>query len=147
MAMRSVILYPVLFAGIAAMFPLAAAGTTGSGNLTLELNKVEEADGACRLTFRIVNRYQFKLEDINVEVYLVDNQGVALQSIQFPFGLVLPGKSRFAKFDIKGLPCSSIGGLFVNEFKSCKGSADMKLECLDGLKTTNLTGLKFNDGD
>jgi hypothetical protein len=115
-------------------------------HLALELNKVEPAGTGCRLTFRATNSYDFKLEDITLEVYLVDTKGVVLQSLQFPFGYVLAGKSRFAKFDIKSVACADIGGMFVNEFKSCKGPAEMAMECRESLSVSNLTALKFSDG-
>lgn len=123
-----------------------AASAAEKPHLALELNKVEAAGTGCRMTFRATNSYDFKLEDITLEVYLVDPKGVVLQSLQFPFGYVLAGKSRFAKFDVKSIPCGDIGGMFVNEFKSCKGTSDMAMECRESLQVTNLTSLKFSDG-
>lgn len=123
------------------------AGAAEAPHLALELNKVESSGDGCRMTFRAMNTYPFKLEDITVEVYIVDQKGVVLQSLQFPFGYVLAGKSRFAKFDIKSTKCDAIGGMFVNEFKSCKGPTDMFLECREALKVSNLSAINFTDGD
>ena len=139
MLARLSIVLCVLFLGV-------RSGVADTPHLALELNKVEAAGDGCRMTFRATNSYPFKLEDINVEVYLVDQKGVVLQSLQFPFGYVLAGKSRFAKFDIKSTACDGIGGMFVNEFKSCKGPTDMALECREALTVTNLTAINFSDG-
>ena len=115
-------------------------------HLALELNKAEAAGTGCRLTFKAINYFPDKLDDINVEVYLVDAKGVVLQSVQFPFGYVLAGKTRFAKFDIRNTSCADIGGMFVNEFKSCKGATDMAVQCRESLTTSNLTAIPFSDG-
>jgi hypothetical protein len=129
---------------IGASLTLPAAAE--SPHLALELNKAEAAGTGCRLTFKVTNHFPDKLDDINVEVYLVDAKGIVLQSVQFPFGYVLAGKSRFAKFDIRNTVCADIGGMFVNEFKSCKGPTDMAVQCRETLTTANLTAIKFSDG-
>jgi hypothetical protein len=115
-------------------------------HLALELNKAETIGSGCRVTFKATNYFPEKLEDINIEVYLVDADGIVLQSVQFPFGYVLAGKARFAKFDIKNTACDGIGSMFVNEFKSCKGKTDMAAQCRESLRTRNMTKIKFSDG-
>jgi hypothetical protein len=125
---------------------LISPATAETPHLALELNKAEVAGTGCRLTFKATNYFPNKLDDINVEVYLVDAKGIVLQSVQFPFGYVLAGKTRFAKFDIRNTACTDIGGMFVNEFKSCKGATDMAVQCRESLITSNLTAIKFSDG-
>ena len=131
---------------ICAVFWQDVASAEEPQHLALELNKAESVAAGCRVTFRATNYFADKLEDVNVEVYLVEAKGIVIQSIQFPLGYVLAGKTRFAKFDIKGTTCVSIGGMFVNEFKSCKGATDMALQCRETLRITNLTAIKFSDG-
>ncbi len=113
--------------------------------LELELNKVEQYDGGCRLTFRAGNHFKARLEGFTVEFYLLDPKGVALQSVQFTFGAVAAAKARFAKFDLKERNCSEIGEIFVNEFKSCKAETDITQQCQNGLILKNLTPLRFTD--
>lgn len=114
--------------------------------LELELNKIEQSAGGCQLTFKSTNRFATKIESFNLEVYLLDARGVALQSVQFSFGAIASGKARFAKFDLKDRQCGEIGGIFVNEFKSCKGEAEMAQQCRDTLSLKNLTAIVFSDG-
>lgn len=114
--------------------------------LELELNKLEQTDAGCRLTFKSTNRFPTKIDGFDIEVYLLDGKGVALQSIQFSFGAIASGKARFAKFDLKDRKCGEIGGIFVNEFKSCKGETDMAQKCRDTLSLKNLTTIEFSDG-
>jgi hypothetical protein len=130
---------------------LAGAGGDNSAlaegaGLEIELNKVEQADVGCRLTFKSTNNLGVKLESFGIEIYLLDPKGVALQSVQFTFGPIAAAKARFAKFDLKDRPCADIGGIFVNEFKSCKAEAEIAQQCRDTLKLKNLTGIKFSDG-
>lgn len=113
--------------------------------LELELNKAEQYDGGCRLTFRAGNHFKTRLEGFTVELYLLDPKGVALQSVQFTFGAVAASKARFAKFDLKDRKCTEIGAIFVNEFKSCKAETDITQQCQNGLILKNLTPLRFTD--
>jgi hypothetical protein len=131
----------------AGLLLLAAPAMAEQPHLRLELNKAEQSAANCRLTFRITNRFPVKLDDINVEIYFTDKKGVVMQSVQFPFAGVAAGKSRFARFDVNDTACTDIGGMFVNEFKSCKGPSDMAEQCRDTLVVTNLTALTFSDGE
>jgi hypothetical protein len=115
-------------------------------HLVLELNKAETVGTGCRVTFKATNNFPERLEEFNVEVYLVDSKGIVMQSVQFPFGFIPSSKVRFAKFDVKNTDCSNIGGMFVNEFKTCKGKTDMSVQCRETLKTVNLTSITFSDG-
>lgn len=134
-----------LAAAALAVFCTAAAAE--QPHLRLELNKAEQSAANCRVTFRITNFFPEKLDDINIEIYFTDKKGVVMQSVQFPFATVLAGKTRFAKFDVHETACADIGGMFVNEFKSCKGSADMAEQCRATLEVANLTALPFSDGE
>ena len=117
-----------------------------AGGLEIELNKAEPMDMGCRLTFKSTNNLGVKLESFTIEVYLLGQKGVALQSVQFTFGAIAAQKARFAKFDLKDRPCGDIGGIFVNEFKSCKAGTDMAETCRDTLTLKNLTAISFSDG-
>jgi hypothetical protein len=125
-----------------------ASGTAGAqqSGLEIELNKIEQFESGCRLTFKSTNRMSVGLQSFSLEVYLLDTKGVALQSVQFSFGSIAATKARFAKFDLKDRPCKDIGGIFVNEFKSCKAETDIAQQCRDTLSLKNLTTVMFSDG-
>lgn len=131
----------------AALIAWSTTAYAAEPHIRLELNKAEQSAANCRLTFRITNFFPERLDDINVEIYFTDKKGVVMQSVQFPFATVLAGKTRFAKFDVNSTDCAAIGGMFVNEFKSCKGAQDMAEQCRASLETANLTSLPFSDGE
>ncbi len=123
--------------------PDACAETAG---LELELNKIEQAGADCRMIFKSTNRMGLDLKSFGIEVYLLDAKGVALQSILLTFGSISSSKGRFAKFDLKARTCSDIGGVFVNEFKTCQADTDIAEKCRAGLALKNLSTLSFTDG-
>lgn len=134
-------------ASAGAMAPLHAA----EAGLEIEFNKIEQTDAGCRLTFKTTNRLPVKLESFSIELYLLDPKGVALESVQFTFGAIAMSKARFSKFDLKDRPCADVGGIFINEFKSCKSDTgkpdtDMVRQCSDTLLLKNLTAITFSDG-
>lgn len=128
---------------------VAAAGAARSADtagLELELNKIEQTDASCRLIFKTTNHMPQSIESFALELYLLDNKGVALDSVQFTFGAVAAGKARFSKFEMKDRKCADIGGLFVNDVKSCKATAEIADQCRSALRLSNLTAIKFSDG-
>ena len=143
---RRVTVSATLFLGFLPLLAGVQPARSAEPGLELELNKIEQAEGGCRLTFKSTNRFATKLNSFSVEVYLLDSKGVALQSVQFSFGAIASGKARFAKFDLKDRQCGEIGGIFVNEFKSCQGETEMAQQCRDTLSLNNLTAIKFSDG-
>jgi hypothetical protein len=124
----------------------AVPAVAQSSGLELELNKVEQTGSDCRVIFKSTNRLGVDLKGFGLEVYLLDPRGVALQSILLSFGSIGLSKGRFAKFDLKGRTCTDIGGVFVNEFKSCQADSDMPEKCRSSLSLKNLTSLSFTDG-
>lgn len=117
-----------------------------ANGIEIELNKLEQAEAGCRLTFKSSNHLSANLENLSIEVYLLDVKGIALQSIQFAFGAIAASKARFANFDLKDRKCDEIGAIFVNEVKSCKLSGQTAQACPTTLQLRNLTSIKFTDG-
>lgn len=144
--MKQVLSCLAVSAGLCVASPVGAQ----SPELELELNKVEQAGTDCRMIFKSTNRMGIDLKSFGIEVYLLDAKGVALQSILLTFGSISSSKGRFAKFDLKGRTCADIGGVFVNEFKTCQpteqSSTDIAEKCRSGLVLRNLSSLNFTDG-
>jgi hypothetical protein len=127
---------------------LAAGGARGAepAGLELELNKIEQTDSSCRVIFKTTNHLPADIESFAIELYLLDGKGVALDSVQFTFGAVASNKARFSKFEMKDRKCGDIGGLFVNDVKSCKAKTEIAEQCRSTLQLRNLTAIKFSDG-
>jgi hypothetical protein len=126
----------------------AAGGARGAepAGLELELNKIEQTDSSCRLIFKTTNHMQADIESFAIELYLLDGKGVVLDSVQFTFGAVATAKARFSKFEMKDRKCGDIGGLFVNDVKSCKAKTEIAEQCRRSLQLRNLTVTTFSDG-
>ncbi len=124
----------------------AALAQSQKPGIEIEFNKAEQVGADCRLIFKSTNSFAQAITGFSVEIYLLDAKGVALQSVQFSFGAIGASKARFAKFDLQDRKCADIGGIFVNEFKSCKADTEMAQTCRDSLVLKNLTTLSFTDG-
>src|SRR5260221_10479106 len=119
---------------------VAAGGARGAAaaGLELALNKIEQTDTSCRLIFKTTNHMPSDIESFAIELYLLDGKGVALDSVQFTFGAVATAKARFSKFELKDRKCGDIGGLFVNDVKSCKSATEIAEQCRSALQLSNL---------
>ncbi|MEM9223691.1 MAG: hypothetical protein AAGB11_15020 [Pseudomonadota bacterium] len=112
-----------------------APGTGGGGGpgLALELNKLEEIEGACRAYFIVRNGSDTNLTAFELDTFLFDPDEIILQRLALPFGGVAASKMRIVPFEFQ-LPCTAIGKLFVNEIITCEAGAP--LDC-DATLTTS----------
>jgi hypothetical protein len=110
--------------------PLALAAALGApaaaqeGGLALELNRIDAAEGACRLTFMVENRLGAELGALALETVLIDTDGVVERLTLFEFGTLPDGVPRVRQFDVPGLDCGRLGRVLVNGVAECGAEAD-----------------------
>jgi len=89
--------------------------------LSLELNRVDALDGACRLTFMAENGLGADLDALSLETVLIDTEGRVERLTLFDFGALPAGIPRVRQFDIEGLACDSLGRVLINGVSDCGG--------------------------
>lgn len=119
---------------------LLAAGPTfaqdaSSGRLSLELNRLDALDGACRLTFMAENGLAADLDALSLETVLIDTEGRVERLTLFEFGALPAGVPRVRQFDIPGLACDGLGRVLINGVAECGGDA----ACADALDLSSRT--------
>jgi hypothetical protein len=98
-----------------------AQGT--AGRLSLELNRVDSLEDACRLTFVAQNTLGTDLEALSLEAVLIDAAGRVERLTLFAFGALPDGIPRVRQFDIPGLACDGLGRVLVNGVSECSAGA------------------------
>ncbi|MEM0907212.1 MAG: hypothetical protein AAGJ94_07605 [Pseudomonadota bacterium] len=99
--------------------PAAAQDTAAASTpLSLELNKLEEADGICRAYFIARNQTGQDVANLELDTFLFDRDAIILQRLALPFGPV-GTRMRIVSFDFN-LSCNAIGSVYVNDVLSCE---------------------------
>ncbi len=129
------------FAAILAALFFASVGTAQEApepSLTVELNRIDQIEGACRLTFMVENAMGRDLDALAVEVVLFDPQGVVERLTLFEFGALPAGVPRVRQFDVPGLSCDGLGRVLVNGVAECPGD----LPCAAALEPSSRTDVE-----
>ncbi|MDP5348764.1 MAG: hypothetical protein NWQ32_10275 [Paracoccaceae bacterium] len=123
--------------------PLIAPGAFAqgaSGGLSLELNRIDALDGACRLTFLAQNTLGSDLETLSLETVLIDTKGRVERLTLFEFGALPDGVPRVRQFDVPGLVCDDLGRVLINGVAACSAGA----ACQQRLELSTRTDVEVN---
>jgi len=125
--------------GLVGCLAVVAATTTVAQEadpaLSIELNRIDTLDGACRLTFMVENGLETDLDTLSLETVLIDRDGQVDRLTLFDFGVLPAGIPRVRQFDIPGLGCAALGRVLINGVSAC-GPAE---GCTDALRYDSRT--------
>ena len=135
----------LLLAGVAFSAPARAAedARIEARSLQIELNRLEQNDSACRITFVTTNGLGASLDDLAVELVLFDKGGLVSRMTAAGFGAMPSGKTLVKRFDMPNLPCADVSRILVNGVAACRGEGLAVGACGQALSTANRTGIAF----
>jgi len=130
---------------LALMFTLApaVAEDAAAGHLTLDLNALQPAANACRVTFLATNGLAAPLDKATFELAVFGADGAIVRVVSADFRGLTAGKTKVLQFDLKDLVCDGISRLLVNDVTACEGPGVAPGACLAGLETTTRTKVAF----
>jgi hypothetical protein len=111
--------------------------------LRLQLNKVETAGEACRITMVIDNAKGAGLKSYKVDLFAFDTDGVAQKRVAVELGPLPPRKTTVKIFDFPGIACNKIGRVLLNDVLTCDGGDAGREACLERTETETKAGLPF----
>jgi hypothetical protein len=139
--MRSILICSIL------AFALLS-GSTGSGAqqklLTIELNRMQQSQNGCRLSFMAVNKLGTGLEKTALEIVIFDADNIVSQMLLLDFGRLPNDKTKIVEFDLS-LQCEQISRVLVNDIAECAGAEEQNLaeDCFNALRTLNRAEIEF----
>ena len=110
--MRPIVLFMAMLSLVCAAPAAAQTDTPAAGgasvpaapaqqrDITIELNKLEAIEKACRGYFIVENKMPESLKELQIDVFLFDKQGVILRRVALSFLDIRPGKSKVVLFDL-----------------------------------------------
>lgn len=128
--------------GIAAAVVFLAATALAQSRITMELNKLEDREGACRTYFVIGNAGE------HFDVFVLDlvifdrDQGIA-KHLALNTAPLRADKTSVKMFDISGIACADIGHILLNDVSKCESQSGAREDCIDLVSTLSRAGGKF----
>lgn len=129
-----------IFTAVTAVLLLAAAAVQaqeppGRGRVNLELNKLEQVDGACRI-YLVLRNGDTAYDSFKLDVVLFDLGGVIARRVAVETGPLRAGRPTVKLFDVQDLSCDGIGSLLVNDVLECRPAA-VAADCLARIEASS----------
>jgi hypothetical protein len=122
-----------LAAALGALFaapPLPAA----EGQLTIELNKLEDTEEGCRSVFVFDNETGHELHRFRLDLIVFDQEGVYDKQLLLDMAPLPEDKKVLASFVLAKDPCSSLGSILINDVPWCENGAGAAVDCVKQLE-------------
>jgi hypothetical protein len=123
---------------------LAQDASEKAAPIKLQLNKVEPAGEACRITMVIDNSKGAGLKSYKVDLFAFDTEGVAQKRVAVELGPFPPRKTTVKIFDFPGIACNKVGRVLLNDVLACDGGDAAREACLERTETETRAGLPFD---
>lgn len=108
--------------------PAAAAPT-----VSVELNRLEPRETACRVSLVIKNEAEKALDSLKLDLVFFDKQGVIARRLAVEAGPLRATKTSVKLFEATDLGCDAVGRVLLNDVTACSGEAD----CLGLIATSS----------
>lgn len=121
----------------------AQSGEITPPSLTLELNAVQDVEGACRVTFVANNSTGSAIDKAVFETVIFDTSGAVVRLSLFDFRELPKGRPRVRQFDVPGMTCDTIGQTLINGTNTCIANGVESDICRDGLNLLSRITIKL----
>ncbi|MDH3280141.1 MAG: Tat pathway signal sequence domain protein [Gammaproteobacteria bacterium] len=132
---------------LAVLIPLATAPTLALGQdlsgLTVELNKLEEAENACRAYLVFENRSESAFSSLKLDLVMFGADGIITRRLAVEGGPLPAGKTSVKLFEISGLACSGISRILLNDVISCRDDSGEHDDCVERVTTSSRNEVSF----
>jgi hypothetical protein len=123
----------------------APADKPAAGKVAVELNNLEQADKACRVTFVVTNGLAAEIGELALETVLFDRANVVQRFVVLKSGRLPAGRTRVRQFDLPELSCDRIGRILVNDVTECSAAQMSPAACIAAVAVSSRAkvGLEF----
>ncbi len=111
--------------------------------LSLELNAVQDVQGACRFTFVANNTTGNAIDKAVFETVIFDTYGAVVRLSLFDFRDLPADRPRVRQFDVPATACDGIGQTLINGTNTCTVNGAQSDICSDGLTLSSRITIKL----
>jgi hypothetical protein len=109
----------------------------------IELNKLEDKDGSCRIHLVLENTSSGSFEGYKLDLVLFGSDGIIARRLAVDVAPLRARKKSVKLFDVDGLACSAIGAVLLNDVLGCRSSAGEHADCVDNLVVSTRAATSF----
>ncbi len=129
---------PALAGAALGLLFLAHPAPAAEPGLDIELNKVEDNDGACLASFVVRNSLGHTLDRFSMDLYVFDREGIIARQVLLDLAPLRHDKTTVALFSLIKRACGDVGQILVNDIPSCRSEGTGEtLDCLAGLSVSS----------
>jgi len=111
--------------------------------LAIELNKLEEQGGGCRVHLVIRNGTERAFESYKLDLVLFGQDGIIARRIAVDVAPLRARKTSVKLFDVADLACPAVGSILINDVLECRGGGAERADCIDGLEASSRAGIEL----
>jgi hypothetical protein len=134
---------PALLALALASPGAALAQEAGRETVTIELNKLEPQENACRAYLVVKNDGAQAFESLKLDLVMFDKGGVVAKRLAVQAAPLPVGKTSLKVFDVEGHACPDIGSILLNDVLECTPSPAAPGGCLAQIAVSARGDLSF----
>jgi hypothetical protein len=121
----------------------AATATPAAEPISIELNKLEPQDKACRAYLVLSNPGGPDITDLKLDLILFSPEQIIERRIAVGLAPLPMGKTTVKLFDIDGQDCTKIGSVLINEVMACTGADGAVADCAKRITPTSRVNAKL----
>lgn len=133
----------VFISALGAALSPGSAAFAQEASVNIELNRLQEVEGACRISLVFTNGLPEAVDVLSIETVLFNKEGAVERFLVLRSNPLPSGKVRVQQFDAKGLACDGVGRILLNDVKDCKIEGVAPDGCLGVIKPSSRTGVAF----
>ena len=122
---------------------LAVTAQAADSDVSVELNKLEQMDGACRAYFVLENGSGIAFDSLKLDLVMFDTDRIVSRRLAAEVGPLSPGKTSLKVFDMEDLLCAELGRLLLNDVTTCADDSGSRDNCLVLLSTSTRATVPF----
>ena len=120
------------------------SAAAASETINIELNRLEDVESGCRMSFVMTNGLETAIDGITMEAVLFDREGIVARFLLLKSRPMPIGKTRVQQFDVADTGCDVLGQVLLNDVTDCAGPALTPTLCLAAIETASRARIPFS---
>lgn len=128
---------------LAAHASTAQDANVGGESLHIELNRLEERDGGCRVHLVLTNASAHAYTSYRLDLVIFASDGVIARRLALETAPLRANKTMVKEFELAGLACRGVGRVLLNDVSACvSGDGDMD-DCVASTRVSSRASATF----
>ena len=132
-----------LFFSLSFCLILLAGPALAEPMVTVDLNKLEPRESACRAYLVLENGTEQAFTAFTLDLYIFGPDGVITKRLAVDTDPLLPNKTRVRPVDIRDTACDRVTKVLLNDVLDCADAAGQRSDCVGFVTLSSHTDAEF----